>query len=66
MGVSMKSDGWALPAQHQTISGGKLLFHVVAVAITSEQASEEVTSALMWLKRCVVGERAFFYHYLGC
>lgn len=46
MGVSMKSPGCATPAQHQTISGGSLLFQLVASAMTRGAAAGSVRSAL--------------------
>ena len=58
MGVSMKRDGWALPLQHQTMSGGELLFHFVASSTTREHSDAVVTLAVMEWKRWVSGEMA--------
>jgi hypothetical protein len=53
--------GWALPLQHQTISGGEPLFHVMHVSSTRAHSGAVVTSALMEWKRWVSGSRALFY-----
>jgi len=46
-GVSMKSVGYELPAQHQTISGGAPLLKAVASEMTRTDSEGEVRSALI-------------------
>lgn len=53
VGVSMKREGWAEPAQQKSMSGGLLLFHAVTSAIMAGEEDEDVRSADMWWKRWV-------------
>lgn len=47
MGVSIKRDGWALPLQHQTMSGGEPWFHDMNSESTRAHSEDVVTSAVM-------------------
>lgn len=48
----MKSVGWQLPAQHQTMSGAEPLFHAMVSAMTRADSVARVRSALIWWNRC--------------
>lgn len=64
MDVSMKREGWELPAFAQTMSGGVPLFHAVASSRRRAFSSGFVTSALIERKRWVCGFFAAAYFML--
>jgi len=61
----MNREGWALPLQHHTTSGGPS-FQVVASSTTRAHSSTVVTSARIEWKRWVSGLLALFYMFSAC
>lgn len=57
----MSSVGCALPAQHQTTSGGAPSFHATGLATTQAHPDADDMFATMWWKRWVSGDQAPYY-----